>query len=52
VPHKRRAYGLTEARRRDGVGRSHCPYKHVDPEVITRGRRQSLERRLDEQKEP
>jgi hypothetical protein len=41
VPNERRAHGLIEARRRDGVGRSHCPYKRVDPEVIARGRQQA-----------
>jgi hypothetical protein len=45
VPNERRAYGLTEPRGRDGVGQSDCPYKHVDPEVMTRGRQDCLERR-------
>jgi hypothetical protein len=49
---ERRAYGLTEARRRDGVGQADCPYKHVDPEVKTRGRRQASKGGFDDQKEP
>jgi hypothetical protein len=48
---ERRPDGLTHARRRNGVGQIDCPYKHVDPEVMTRGRRPSLKRRPDVQKE-
>ena len=34
---ERRANGLTETRRHRDVGQSTCPYKPVDPEVMTRG---------------
>ena len=35
---ERRPDGLTYACRRHDVGRIDCPYKRVDPEVMTRGR--------------